>query len=98
MNVGFVSITEALDITTPSGRALAGMLAVFASFEREVLRDRIKAGIAHRRTLGKPHGRPATVTSHKNDIKELFARGVSKREIAKKLDISRSSVSRWLKK
>jgi DNA invertase Pin-like site-specific DNA recombinase len=37
---------EALDLTTPSGRALAGMLAVFAEFERDVLRDCVKAGIA----------------------------------------------------
>ena len=34
LDVGFVSLTEALDLTTPSGRALAGMLAVFAEFER----------------------------------------------------------------
>ncbi len=34
LKVGFVSLSEALDLTTPSGRALAGMLAVFAEFER----------------------------------------------------------------
>jgi DNA invertase Pin-like site-specific DNA recombinase len=45
LDVGFVSRTEALDLTTPSGRALAGMLAVFAEFERDILRDRVKAGI-----------------------------------------------------
>jgi DNA invertase Pin-like site-specific DNA recombinase len=38
LGVGFVSLTEALDLTTPTGRAMAGMLAVFAEFEREVLR------------------------------------------------------------
>jgi DNA invertase Pin-like site-specific DNA recombinase len=46
VGVGFVSLTEALDMTTPGGRALAGMLAVFAEFERDILRDRVKAGIA----------------------------------------------------
>ena len=46
LEVGFVSLSEALDLTTPSGRALAGMLAVFAEFERDILRDRVKAGIA----------------------------------------------------
>jgi putative DNA-invertase from lambdoid prophage Rac len=49
LGVGFVSLCEALDLTTPSGRALAGMLAVFAEFEREILRDRVKAGIAQAR-------------------------------------------------
>jgi len=46
LKVGFVSLSEALDMTTPSGRALAGMLAVFAEFERDILRDRVEAGIA----------------------------------------------------
>jgi DNA invertase Pin-like site-specific DNA recombinase len=39
LGVGFVSLTEALDLTTPTGRALAGLLAVFAEFEREILRE-----------------------------------------------------------
>jgi DNA invertase Pin-like site-specific DNA recombinase/transposase len=47
--VGFVSLTEALDLTTPAGRALAGLLAVFAEFEREILRERTRAGSAHAR-------------------------------------------------
>jgi len=46
LDVGFVSLSEALDLTTPSGRALAGMLAVFAEFERDILRDRVKAWTA----------------------------------------------------
>ena len=37
LGIGFVSITEALDLTTPSGRAMAGLLAVFSEFEREIL-------------------------------------------------------------
>jgi putative DNA-invertase from lambdoid prophage Rac len=37
LGVGFVSLTEALDLTTPAGRAMAGLLAVFAEFEREIL-------------------------------------------------------------
>jgi putative DNA-invertase from lambdoid prophage Rac len=54
LKVGFVSLSEALDLTTPSGRAFAGMLAVFAEFERDILRDRVKAGIAQARKDGKP--------------------------------------------
>jgi putative DNA-invertase from lambdoid prophage Rac len=46
LGVGFVSLTEALDLTTPSGRAMAGLLAVFAEFEREILRERVRAGLA----------------------------------------------------
>lgn len=46
LGVGFVSLTEALDLTTPTGRAMAGLLSVFAEFEYEILRERIRAGIA----------------------------------------------------
>ena len=94
LKVGFVSLSEALDMTTPSGRALAGMLAVFAEFERDILRDRVKAGIAEARKAGKPHGRPPTVQQHRPQITALFAQGISKREIATRLNISRTSVRR----
>ena len=96
LNVGFVSLSEALDMTTPSGRALAGMLAVFAEVERDILRDRVKAGIAEARKAGKPHGRPPTVQQHQTQITALFAQGISKREIATRLNISRTSVRRIL--
>ena len=96
LKVGFVSLSEALDLTTPSGRALAGMLAVFAEFERDILRDRVRAGIAQARKEGRPHGRPPTAALHIRKIKALFGKGVSKREIAKRLEISRSSVRRLL--
>jgi hypothetical protein len=45
LKVGFISITEAIDLATLTGRALTGMLSVFAEFERDILRERIKAGI-----------------------------------------------------
>lgn len=93
--VGF-SLTEALDMTTPAGRELAGMLAVFAEFERDILRDRVKAGIAQARKEGRPHGRPPTMQQHASEIATLFAGGISKRQIATRLNISRSSVRRML--
>jgi DNA invertase Pin-like site-specific DNA recombinase len=71
MGVGFVSLCEALDLTTPSGRALAGMLAVFAEFERDILRDRVKAGIAQARKEGRPHGRPPTVAKYASQVRTL---------------------------
>jgi DNA invertase Pin-like site-specific DNA recombinase len=89
-------LTEALDMTTPGGRALAGMLAVFAEFERDILRDRVKAGIAQARKEGRPHGRPRTVRHRAPEISALFAQGVSKRQIAARLSISRASVRRML--
>jgi DNA invertase Pin-like site-specific DNA recombinase len=60
LGVGFVSLTEALDLTTPAGRAMAALLAVFAEFEREILGERVRAGLAHARQNGKRLGRPLT--------------------------------------
>jgi len=97
LGVGFVSLSEALDLTTPSGRALAGMLAVFAEFERDILRDRVKAGIAQARKEGKLHGRPKTAGKLLAEMKRLQKDGVSKRQIAKKLGVSRTSVIRLLR-
>ncbi|MGF6595360.1 putative DNA-invertase from lambdoid prophage Rac [Paraburkholderia sp. GAS448] len=94
LEVGFVSVSDALDMTTPGGQALTGMLAVFAEFERDILRERVKAGIAHARRQGKPHGRPPTVTSCAPQAQALFAQGLSKREIAKRFNVSRTSVRR----
>ena len=96
LQVGFVSLSEALDLTTPSGRALAGMLAVFAEFERDILRDRVKAGIAQARKDGRPHGRPPTVAKHATEVRKLSQKGVSKREIARRMGISRASVRHLL--
>jgi DNA invertase Pin-like site-specific DNA recombinase len=92
LRVGFVSLGEALDLATPSGRALAGMLAVFAEFERDILRDRVKAGIAQARKEGRPHGRPLTIIKHSSEVRQLFQEGISKREIARRIGISRASV------
>jgi len=97
LEVGFISLSEALDLTTPSGRALAGMLAVFAEFERDILRDRVKAGIAQAKKDGRPHGRPMTAGNLVPEMKQLRKDGLSKREIAKRLGVSRTSVIRLLR-
>jgi len=96
LGVGFVSLTEALDLTTPAGRAMAGLLAVFAAFEREVLGERVRAGLAHARQNGKRLGRPATATMHADRVCKLRRSGLSKSEIARRLNIGRTSVRRIL--
>jgi putative DNA-invertase from lambdoid prophage Rac len=96
LGVGFVSLTEALDLTTPSGRAMAGMLAIFAEFEREILRERVRAGIAQARKEGRPHGRPPTASLKVDEVIRLKAERVSHSEIARRLGIGRTSVRRVL--
>jgi len=93
LGVGFVSLNEALDLTTPSGRAMA----VFAAFEREILQERVRAGLAQARQNGKKLGRPITAALHADQIWKLSRAGISKAEIARRLQIGRTSVRRILK-
>ena len=78
-------------------RALAGMLAVLAWFEREILRDRVKARIDQARKDGKPHGRPITASQFVPEMMQLRKDGLSKREIAKRLGVNCTSVIRLLR-
>jgi putative DNA-invertase from lambdoid prophage Rac len=95
LGVGFVSLTEALDLTTPAGRAMAGLLAVFAEFEREILRERVRAGLAQAQN-GQRLGRPVTAALHADQVRKLYRAGLSKAEIARRLEIGRTSVRRIL--
>jgi putative DNA-invertase from lambdoid prophage Rac len=97
LGVGFVSLTEALDLTTPAGRAMAGLLAIFAEFEREILRERTRAGLAQARLNGKRLGRPLTAGLHAAEIRKLHRTGIAKAEIARRLQVGRTSVRRILK-
>jgi putative DNA-invertase from lambdoid prophage Rac len=96
LGVGFVSLTEALDLTTPTGRAMAGLLSVFAAFEHDVLRERVRAGLAEARLNGKKLGRPITAALHAGQVRKLYRSGLSKAEIARRLKIGRTSVRRIL--
>jgi DNA invertase Pin-like site-specific DNA recombinase len=96
LGVGFVSLWEALDLTTPTGRAMGGMLAAFAEFEREILRERVRAGIARARSEGRAHGRPPTAARQAEAVLRLKAERLSQAEIARRLGIGRTSVRRIL--
>jgi DNA invertase Pin-like site-specific DNA recombinase len=86
LKVRFVSLTESLDFDTPSGRAIGGMLSTFAEFERDVIRERVKAGIANAREDGRAHGRPRTASLKRDEIKKLKAEGLNNSQIAKKTE------------
>ena len=90
-------LNSLLDFSTPSGRAMAGMLSTFAEFERDMIRERVKAGIANARENGKPHGRPKTASNKLDKILELKAEGLNNSQIARELKISRPSVIGLLK-
>jgi DNA invertase Pin-like site-specific DNA recombinase len=72
------------------------LLSVFAEFEREILRERVGAGLAHARQNGKRLGRPATAALNAGQVRKLRSSGLSKSEIARRLNIGRTSVRRIL--
>lgn len=102
VGVAFVSLSDAIDMTTPSGRAFAGMLSVFASFERDLIVDRVRGGLERARKAGVKFGRPSPTgdawpaQQHADEIRKHAAAGMSQNAIAKKLDLHRTSVRRVL--
>jgi putative DNA-invertase from lambdoid prophage Rac len=75
---------------------MAALLAGFAAFEREILQERVRAGLAHARQNGKKLGRPITAGLQADQVRKLHRAGISKSEIARRLRIGRTSVSRIL--
>lgn len=96
LEIPFVSVSEAVDLTTTTGRAMAGMLAVFAQFEHELRAERVRDGIAAARLEGRKLGRPRTAATKLEQVRRLARAKVNQSEIARRLKISRTSVRRLL--
>jgi DNA invertase Pin-like site-specific DNA recombinase len=84
---------QALDTSTPSGRALFGMLGVFSEFERSMIRDRVMAGLDRARSSGKRLGRPRTTPFTVQRIQAALDQGRGVRETARLLKVSAAKVS-----
>lgn len=95
--VEFVSLKDKIDTTTAAGRAMFGMMSVFAEFERSLIQERTKAGLEAARRRGKVGGRPTLDPKTKKRIKTLFDAGESASDIAKEYSIGRSTVYKVLK-
>ena len=95
LGVAFVSLRDSFDLTTPAGRLMFNMVASFAEFERDLIRERVKAGIANRRAKGFRVGRkPVSINSAK--LQALRSEGRTIREIADALGVSRGLVHKTL--
>jgi DNA invertase Pin-like site-specific DNA recombinase len=91
--IGFASLTEAIDTTTPAGRLLFGVLASLAAFERDLIRERTIAGLAAARARGRVGGRPTTMTPDKLDVaRRMLAEGRPKSTIASTIGVSRATL------
>jgi DNA invertase Pin-like site-specific DNA recombinase len=95
LGVMFVSYSENLDFSTSTGQLLFHLLGAFAEFERNLIKERVKAGIANAKAKGIKIGRPKVYVDT-DELLSLRAKGYSIRAIAKKIKISPSLVHKTL--
>jgi len=95
LGIDFISLHEGVDTSTPNGRLVFGIFASIAEFERELIRDRVRSGLAAAKARGRRLGRPR-VTVDAARIASLRAQGRSWREITRETGISKGSAQRAL--
>ena len=95
---GFRSLTEHVDTTTPSGRMMMQMLGAFAEFEREMIRERTRAGLAQARSEGRAGGRKPKLSRRQVDaaVEMVISGEKSAAEAARLFGVHPSTVSRLL--
>jgi DNA invertase Pin-like site-specific DNA recombinase len=93
--VGFRSLTEAIDTTTPGGRLTYNLFGSLAEFERSIVRERTRAGLQAARQRGRFGGRPRSVTGEKFEAaRRLLDAGTSVRDVAAALGVSAPTIYR----
>jgi DNA invertase Pin-like site-specific DNA recombinase len=85
---------QSLDTTTPAGRAMFGMLGVFAEFERSMIQNRVRAGLQRARKAGKRLGRPKVPAAKEAEIRQLLAAGNGILKTAKLAGVGSGTVQR----
>lgn len=97
--VGFASLTESIDTTTPAGKLVFHLFASLAEFERNLIRERTQAGLNAARARGKSGGRPAKLTGKDLAMAKALMADKSNdvAEIAKRFGVSRATLYRLTK-
>ncbi len=95
LGIDFISLHEGVDTSTANGRLVFGIFASIAEFERELIRDRVKSGLAAARARGKRPGRPRVVVDASR-IAALRESGRSWRDICAETGISKGTAQRAL--
>lgn len=91
--VGFRSLTEAIDTTTPGGRLVFHLFAALGQFERDLIRERTRAGLAAAAARGRSGGRRPVVTEEKlRRARALIAKGLTVRDAAVRLRVSKTAL------
>jgi len=95
LGVELLSYTENIDTTTPAGKALFGMVAIFAEFENDIRRERTIAGMQTAREKGKHLGRPHLSPETIKQIKDLKTKGLPDAFIIRETSLSRNTVKKY---
>ena len=95
--IDFISLTEQIDTSSPMGKAMFTIISAIAEFERSLISERVRAGIAKSRAQGKPHGRAPIDQETVKKIRELRAQNLSIREIARQLGVGKGTVTNYTK-
>jgi DNA invertase Pin-like site-specific DNA recombinase len=94
----FVSLNDSIDTTTAAGKAMLGMLAVFSEFERNVIVERTKAGLAASRARGRNGGRPKTDAKKVTQALRMYdAKAATVAEITEATGVTKATLYRALK-
>src|SRR5262249_48912427 len=93
LEIGLISLREALDLTSPIGRAMFALVGVLAEVERAWIVERTHAGLRRARAQGKRLGRPRVITDA-GKLRRLLASGLSQRGAARLIGVSDGTVRR----
>ncbi len=85
---------QGIDTTTPAGKALFQMMGVFAEFEKSMIQERIRSGLARAKAKGVKLGRPKVSVKQERQIKDLRAKGMGVRKVASTVGVGVSVVQR----
>jgi len=96
LGVDFISLSECIDTSTPMGKMVYTVIAAVAELERSLIRERVIMGLQRAKAQGKRLGRPRGSKAHVKRIQKLKSQGLSVRQIASEMKVSKSTVSRLL--
>jgi len=94
LNVDLFLKTQGIDTTSPSGKAMFGMLSVFADFERSIIQERVRAGLARAKSQGKVLGRPKIAADIEAAVRATLASGTGMLKAAKMHGLGVGTVQR----
>lgn len=96
--IGFQSLTENIDTTSPTGKLIFHIFGSLAEFERGLIRERVKAGLAAAKKKGKKFGRPEALNEKDKEMAlAMFNGGATKIDIARHFNVTRQTIYSLLK-